>query len=180
MIRSAGRGGLLSLAVLLSALGAAFAEDAKPGPDAGHKVLLVCAQPAAMPRTGKALDGSPEGLDVAVARLLARSLGRDFEVHWCASAQCSWQCLGARRCDVVLGQPHDSGPPRDVAWSVPYAGAQFGLVVPAGAEGVRSLADLRGKRVGIVAGTVALPEKKHAVAAFKTREDLLNGFPAGH
>ena len=34
--------------------------------------------------------------------------------------------------------------------------------------GVRSLADLRGKRVGIVAGTVALAEKDHAVARFKT------------
>src|SRR5438034_5629527 len=124
---------VLGLAVSLSVLGAAPVEDGKPGAGAGRKVLLVCAEPAAMPRTGKAADGSPEGLDVAVARLLARSLGRDLEVHWCDSAQCSWRCLAARRCDVVLGQPHDSGPPRDVAWSVPYAGAQFGLVVPGGA-----------------------------------------------
>ena len=44
--------------------------------------------------------------------------------------------------------------------------------------GIRSLADLRGKRVGIVAGTVALSEKDHAVARFKSREELLDGFQA--
>jgi polar amino acid transport system substrate-binding protein len=130
-----------------------------------------------MPRTGKGLDDTPQGLDIAVARLLAQALGRKLEVHWCSSGSCSWKCLDAGRCDVVLGQPHDSGPPRDVAWSVPYAGGQFGLVVPAkDAKTVRSLADLRGKRIGVVAGTVALSEKDHTVAAFKTRQDLLNGF----
>ena len=48
------------------------------------------------------------------------------------------------------------------------SGAQFGLVVPRDAQGpgVRSLADLRGKRVGIVAGTIALAEKDHALARF--------------
>ena len=108
----------------------------------------------------------------------AAVLGRPVEFHWCASAECAWHCLPDGRCDVVLGQPLDSGPPRGVAWSVPYAGAQFGLVVPRDAPGVRSLADLRGKRVGIVAGTVAVAEKDHAVARFKSREELLDGFAA--
>lgn len=131
-----------------------------------------------MPRTGKAPDGTPVGLDVAVARLVGQGLGRPVEFHWCASAGCSWGCLPERRCDVVAGQPQDSGPPRDVAWSVPYAGAQFGLVVPRGADGVGSLADLRGKRVGVVTGTVTLSEKDHAVVRFKTREEALDGFRA--
>ena len=43
-------------------------------------------------------------------------------------------------------------------------------------DGIRSLADLRGKRVGIVTGTVALSEKDHAVVRFKSREELLDGF----
>ncbi len=90
----------------------------------------------------------------------------------------SWHCLPEGRCDVVAGQPIDSGPPRGVAWSVPYAGARFGLVVPRDRAGVRSLDDLRGQRVGIVAGTVALAEKDHAVARFKTRQELLDGFAA--
>jgi polar amino acid transport system substrate-binding protein len=155
--------------------------SAEEKPAAGRKVLLVCAEPAAMPRTGKGPDDAPQGLDLAVARQLAQALGRKLEVHWCSSASCSWKCLDAGRCDVVLGQPHDSGPPREVAWSVPYAGGQFGLVVPSkDAKSVRALADLRGKRLGVVAGTVALSEKDHTIAAFKTREDLLNGFQAAH
>ena len=137
-----------------------------------QKTLTVCAVPSAMPRTGKAPDGTPRGLDVAVAQAVVRGLGRAVEFHWCASAECSWHCLPERRCDVVVGQPQDSGP-REVAWSVPYAGAQFGLVVPASSQQVRSLADLGGKRVGIVTGTVALSEKDHAVVRFKTREELL-------
>ena len=46
-------------------------------------------------------------------------------------------------------------------------------------RGIRSLADLRGKRVGIVTGTVALSEKDHKVARFKSREELLDGFASG-
>ncbi len=44
--------------------------------------------------------------------------------------------------------------------------------------GIQSLAELRGKRVGIVTGTVALSEKDHTVARFKSREELLEGFRA--
>lgn len=147
--------------------------------DPPPKSLTVCAVAASLPRTGKAPDGTPLGLDVAVVQRVGRILGRTIEFHWCASADCAWHCLPAGRCDVVLGQPRDSGPPREVAWSVPYAGARFGLVVPRDMHGVGALADLRGKRVGIVAGTVALSEKDHAVARFKTREEILDGFQAG-
>jgi polar amino acid transport system substrate-binding protein len=150
------------------------------GEDPPRKPLVVCAVPAAMPRTGKTPDGTPRGLDVAVAERLAQSLGRPIAFHWCASADCSWHCLPEGRCDVVIGQPQGSGPARGVAWSVPYAGAQFGLVVPrdAIATEVRSLEDLRGKRVGIVAGTVAVAEKDHIVVRFPSREALLDGFTA--
>ena len=79
-------------------------------------------------------------------------------------------------CDVVIGQPLDSGPTRDVVWSVPYATAQFGMVVPSDARPARSLADFRGKRVGMVGGTVTISEKDHAVIKFKSREELLAGF----
>jgi polar amino acid transport system substrate-binding protein len=157
---------VLALGLLTSPL---FAEE-KP------KVLTFCAEPAAMPRTGKATDGSPQGLDVAVAKLLCQKLGRTFEVHWCASPSCSRNCLREGRCDVILGHPHDEGAPKDIAWSVPYAGSQFGLVVARDTKGTRSLTDLIDKRVGIVAGTVALPETKHTVVRYKTREEALDRF----
>lgn len=142
------------------------------------KVLLVCAEPAAMPRTGKAPDGTPQGVDLALAEALAAAMGRKLEIHWCASRNCSRACLREGRCDVILGHPQESDGPKDIAWSVPYAGAQFGLVVAKDATGIRSLADLRDKRVGIVAGAVALSEKDHQIGHFKTREDLLTQFAA--
>jgi polar amino acid transport system substrate-binding protein len=128
-----------------------------------------------MPRTDKAPDGTPRGLDSALAQLLGRRLGRKVEFHWCASTACSRNCLREGRCDVILGLPHDPGA-RDTAWSVPYAGSHFGLVVPTDGRDVRSLEDLRGKRVGLVAGTVALSETNHTVVPFRTREALLEGF----
>lgn len=175
--------GALACAVALGMLvpGGASGQDGNRAPDPAARVLTVCAVPASMPRTDKAADGTPRGLDVAVVQLLGRGLGRPVEFHWCASAECSWHCLPEGRCDVVIGLPRESGPPRDVAWSVPYAGSQFGLVVqqrPHAAEGVRSLADLRGRRIGIVAGTVAVAEKDHTVVRFKTREELLESFEA--
>jgi polar amino acid transport system substrate-binding protein len=150
--------------------------DAGPAVGTKTKSLTVCAVPSAMPRTGRTPDGTPQGLDIAVVKLVGRDLGRPIEFHWCASAECGWNCLPEGRCDVVVGQPHDSGPPRDVAWSVPYAGARFGLVVPHDSRGIGSLADLQGKRVGVVAGTVPLAEKDHIVVRFKTREELLDRF----
>src|SRR5689334_14192345 len=109
------------LLIVCGGLSATHAGQQGSGPAAGpaEKALTVCAVPAAMPRTGKAPDGTPRGLDVAVTRLVGQSLGRPVEFHWCASAGCSWNCLPERRCDVVAGQPQDSGPTRDVAWSVP-------------------------------------------------------------
>jgi polar amino acid transport system substrate-binding protein len=143
--------------------------------EAGPKPLVFCAEPSSLPRTGRAPDGSAQGLDTALAQLLGRSLGRNVEFHWCVNAACAWRCLRAGRCEVVLGQPHNAEGARDIAWSVPYAGSQFGLVVPQEAKGIQSLADLRGKRVGVVTGTVALSEQNHALAHFKTREELLDG-----
>jgi polar amino acid transport system substrate-binding protein len=147
-------------------------------PPASRKALVVCATPGSMPRTAKAADGTPQGLDVDVAKSVGRILGRAVEFHWCASADCSWHCLPEGRCDVIVGQPTDSGPAGIAAWSVPYAGAHFGLVVRRESQGPSTLADLRGKRVGVVAGTVELSEKDHKVARFKSREALLDGFAA--
>ncbi len=172
----------LALVGLLSAFAVvsgpfAQADQAINGADS-KPPLTVCAIPASMPRTGKAPDGTPAGLDVALAQQLGRVLGRAIQFHWCANADCAWHCLPAGRCDMVLGQPDASGPARGVARSVPYAGAQFGLVVVEGGPVVHSLADLRGKRVGIVAGTLAISDQDHAVAQFKSREELLDGFKA--
>ncbi len=165
-------------AVLLVGFGIVQSADPSEKVAADQKPLVVCAVPDAMPRTGKSDDGSPQGLDIAVARLVAAELGRPLEVHWCASAACSWKCVHEKRCDVVIGQPHGSGPAREIAWSIPYSGSRFGLVVHQETTGIRGLGDLAGKRVGVVAGSVALASAGHTAVEFKSRESLLNEFVA--
>ncbi|MGE5193256.1 MAG: substrate-binding periplasmic protein, partial [Deltaproteobacteria bacterium] len=147
-------------------------------PAENKKPLVVCAVPDGMPRTGKAEDGSGQGLDIAVARLVAAELGRPLEIHWCASAACSWKCVREKRCEMVIGQPHGSGPAREIAWSIPYSGSRFGLLVHQDTKGIRSPSDLDGKRVGVVAGSVALAAQGHTAVEFKSREKLLEDFVA--
>jgi polar amino acid transport system substrate-binding protein len=169
--------GLAAVAQFLGPIavpGAARTGDDEKSRGAG-RVLTICAIPDSMPRMGKNAKSEPAGLDVALIERVAKILERPIEFHWCASAGCAWNCLPAGRCDVVIGQPQGSGPVREVAWSVPYAAAGFGLVVPKSSRG-SSLADLRGRRVGVVAGTVALSETDHTVIKFKSREELLDGF----
>ncbi len=177
------RGSMLKLVAVIGVIcatsgGVLACGNYNDGPVASSKVLTICAIPGSMPRMDKTADGKPVGLDVAVVERLAKILERPIEFHWCASSQCAWNCLPAGRCDVVIGQPQGSGPAREVAWSVPYAAAQFSLVVPSNSRTSRSLADFRGKRVGIVTGTVAISEKDHSVIKFKSREELLSGFAA--
>ncbi len=160
--------------VILATVAIASADD--DAKNANKKPLVICAVPTAMPRTGRGSDDSPQGLDVAVAQLVAKQLGRQVEWHWCASASCSWNCIRNGRCDVVIGVPHGSGPSRELAWSIPYAGSRFGLVVHKDSHGTKSVADLTGKRVGIVSGTVALSSQGHTTVRFKMREQILEEF----
>src|SRR5262249_27472468 len=110
----------------LCAFRAALAAEPQPNPsrDTDKKLLVICAVPDGLPRPGKAEDGSGQGVDIAVARLVAAELQRPLEIHWCASAACSWKCVHEKRCDIVIGQPHGSGPAREVAWSIPYSGSR--------------------------------------------------------
>lgn len=171
----------ITLAVISVLLLGGAQEPKKAASAADARPLVFCAEPAAMPRTGKATDGSPQGLDVAVARLVCQKLGRKLEIHWCTSPSCSQRCLREKRCDVILGHPHNPEAAKDIAWSVPYAGSQFGLVLPKGEPSrvsgrVRTLADLKGKRLGIVAGSVSVSDKDHILVPYKTREEVLRRF----
>ena len=118
------------------------------------------------------------GLDTAVAQHVGRILGRTVEFHWCASAECSWHCLPEGRCQVVIGQPARLG----AGAKLPGAFLMRRPNSASSSRGARAmfvpLPIFARKRVGVVAGTVALSEKDHAVIRFKTREELLEGFGA--
>ncbi len=121
------------------------------------KPLVVCAVPASMPRTGKAPDGTPQGLDVGrgrAGRPRPRAAGRVPLVRQ-RRVRAGIACPRA----VATSWPASrSTPARRAAWpgASPTPAPSSAWSSRASAPGVRSLADLRGKRVGIVAGTVPL------------------------
>ncbi len=167
---------------------ALFAISSATAASAAGEKLVVCVDPEAMPRTGRAADGTAEGVDIAVAKQVGQRLGRPVEFLWRPGAV-AWKQLADGDCDLVMGQPEGAdaaccGGNPEALWSQPYSGSRFGLVIASDARGVHSLTDLRkkvglrGKKVGVVAGTAALSTHDYQVLRFKTRQLLLSEFTA--
>jgi quinoprotein dehydrogenase-associated probable ABC transporter substrate-binding protein len=117
------------------------------------KVLRVCSDPANMPFSNE----RGEGFENKVAELLAEKLGKRLAYTWYPqSTGFVRMTLGSFRCDVIMGFPQGG----DLVQSTnPYYRSAYALVTKQGAEldGVDALGDerLKGKRLGIVAGTPA-------------------------
>ncbi|NDW06901.1 substrate-binding domain-containing protein [Jiella pacifica] len=115
-------------------------------------VLRVCADPSNMPFSNEA----GEGFEQAVAEFLAKKLGRS-EVTYSYFPQATGfvrMTLGSNLCDVIMSYPQgDELVQNTNAW---YRTA-YSLVYPKGGDldGVTVLEDpkLKGKRIGVVAGT---------------------------
>lgn len=115
-------------------------------------VLRVCADPNNMPFS----DEAGEGFEQAVAEFLAKKLGRS-EVTYSYFPQATGfvrMTLGSNLCDIIMSYPQgDELVQNTNAW---YRTA-YSLVYPAGGDldGVTVLEDpkLKGKRIGVVAGT---------------------------
>lgn len=141
--------------------------------------LRVCADPDGLPRTGRDESGAAVGLDVMVLERVAERIGRRIEWQWLPAVG-HFSKLGRRYCQMVIGHPFNKdlgccgSRELDPKWSIAYAGGQFSLVVPEQTVGISSLDDLRGQRVGFVAGTVALDPNDHELVSLPTREQLLD------
>ena len=115
------------------------------------KALRVCADPHNMPFSTE----KGEGFENKVAELLAGKLGRDLSYTWYPQAPGFVRnTLAAHRCDVIMGAPQGDDM---VQVTNPYYRTAYALVFKQGQglDGVDTLEDprLKGKRVGIVAGT---------------------------
>jgi quinoprotein dehydrogenase-associated probable ABC transporter substrate-binding protein len=114
-------------------------------------VLRVCSDPANMPFSNE----HGEGFENKIAELVAAKLGKRLAYTWYPqSTGFVRQTLGAFRCDVIIGFPQGN----DLVQSTnPYYRSVYALVTKQGAalDGVDTLGDerLKGKRIGIVAGT---------------------------
>ena len=115
------------------------------------KVLRVCADPRNMPFS----DEKGEGFENKLAELVAQKLGKSLAYTWYPQAPGFVRnTLGAYKCDVIMGYPQGN----DIVQSTnPYYRTAYALVSRPGTgfDEVDTLEDarLKGKHIGIVAGT---------------------------
>jgi len=140
------------LAVVLLAGVAVVAEAQAQRVDLVDRTALrVCADPANLPFS----NDKGEGFENKIAEIVAADLKLPVEYTWFPQATgFIRQTLFAKRCDVVLGYAQGD----DLVLNTNhYYRSTYALVLRKGAglDGVDSLGDprLRGKRIGVVAGT---------------------------
>lgn len=115
------------------------------------KVLRVCADPHNLPFS----NDKGEGFENKLAELLAQKLGKKLAYAFFPQATGFVRMtLGSHRCDVIVGFPQGD----DLAQGTnPYYRTAYALVAKRGSSlnDVATLGDerLKGKRIGIVAGT---------------------------
>jgi quinoprotein dehydrogenase-associated probable ABC transporter substrate-binding protein len=115
------------------------------------KVFRVCADPHNLPFSNDA----GEGFENKIAELFARKLDKGLGYSWFPqSVGFVRNTLNAHKCDVIMGFPQGG----DLAQSTnPYYRTAYALVFRRdnGLDGVEALSDprLKGKRIGVVAGT---------------------------
>jgi quinoprotein dehydrogenase-associated probable ABC transporter substrate-binding protein len=115
------------------------------------KVFRVCADPHNLPFS----DESGEGFENKIAELFARKLDKSLAYSWFPqSVGFVRNTLNAHKCDVIMGFPQGG----DLAQSTnPYYRTAYAFVFRRhnGLDEVDTLSDprLKGKRIGVVAGT---------------------------
>jgi quinoprotein dehydrogenase-associated probable ABC transporter substrate-binding protein len=115
------------------------------------KVLRVCADPRNLPFSNE----KGEGFENRLAELFADKLQKKLDYMYLPQATGFVRLtLGAHRCDVIMGFPQGDDL---VQGTNPYYRTAYALVAKAGSglEDVTTLGDarLKGKHIGIVAGT---------------------------
>ncbi len=113
------------------------------------KVLRVCADPHNMPFSTE----RGEGFENKLAELFAQKLGKELSYAWYPQATGFVRnTLAAHKCDVIMGAPQGD---EVVQATNPYYRSAYALVFKEGLDGVDTLSDprLKGKRIGVVAGT---------------------------
>lgn len=112
--------------------------------------------------------GDPIGFDADSAAALAKSWGvkPKFSV---VSFDGLLPALQAKRCDAVWSGMYVSDERKEVADAVPYLATGRGLVTTASDESIRSLDDLAGKTVAVLAGGVNEAELKKMSADLEAK-----------
>jgi len=154
------------------------------------QVGLAAQSPAALRWAGDAEGGAPyveadpsdpskvAGFDVEIAELIAKDLGRTAQFVEVAFASID-QSIARGDAEIGLSGIEDT-PTRRVTYAVTHPYYQFNEVLSvraADAQQLRTLADLRGRRVGTLGGTIAyeillVAERQHGLTAVSYEDDV--------
>jgi len=112
--------------------------------------LIACADPYNFPYAAQSSD--PPGFDIEIIREIAKRGGMSLEMYWADTAtrggtsRAFRNSILRKRCDVFLGLS-DSGDDDmlmgQLAFTKPYLGLGYVLVVQGKAEGMKSVAELK-------------------------------------
>jgi ABC-type amino acid transport substrate-binding protein len=146
-------------AVSLGSSAASFAQD-----ESWERVkangLVVCGVDGLLPYSSS--DAKVKGFEVEIAEALSAELGTSMKHEWV-----SWDglipALTSKRCDVIVnGLFITDERKKTIDFSVPYYGSGETILVRKDNTDIKGLEDLKGKKTGVLAGsvTVGLLESK--------------------
>lgn len=155
----------LSTVVALALLGLIMWAGQQRAPDTylqkieSNRTLRVGIDPT-YPPFDTLQNGEVRGYDAELARAIAADLGVQVEFHTLA-LDTLYDALAAGKVDVLISAlPFVYERQTDVRYSTPYYQAGQALVVRPGKAGISTLADLRGKVVGVELGSNADTEAR--------------------
>jgi ABC-type amino acid transport substrate-binding protein/cytochrome c5 len=168
------RGFLSSAALLLAASTASLATAAEP--------LRVCSDPDNLPFSKS--EGVDRGLYIDLAEMVGKRLGTTVEYVW-------WLSFNQRRalrntmdgCDAYFALPADAQyRVKGVDKSNAFLNLSYAIVAPAG-QTFKGLADLKGKRVGVMFGSppqiLLATREGYTWNTFRTHEQLFEALNNG-
>lgn len=137
---------------LAMALGATAASAASLDDIIARKKVLIGVDLSVPPFGVTNAEMQPDGLDVDVAKLLAKDLGVQLELVP-VTGQSRIPSLQTGKVDFIVASfGIYTERALSVAFSNPYGGHKSVIIAPKGTE-IKSLADLKGKKVGVPRGT---------------------------
>jgi polar amino acid transport system substrate-binding protein len=142
-------------------------------------VLLVCANPNALPFSSKT--GDRRGVELELGEALAGQIGVKLEVGWVVFPN----QLGRVDCDIVLDAIVDeaSASERHIRLSKPYLASGVAIALRPGVGGIKDFSDLKkGQRVGAMVGSLAsvtLGQKGLPTIPFTFEDDMVEAVGKG-
>jgi ABC-type amino acid transport substrate-binding protein len=153
-----GAAGMIAAALLLAV--SLFQPAARAADGSFQRVksngLVVCGTDGLLPYSSS--DEKVPGFEVEIARALAAELGVQTKHQWV-----SWDglipALTSNRCDAIINGLFITDERKKVIdFSIPYYGSGETILVRKDNSSVKGLEDLKGKKTGVLAGSVTVAE----------------------